>query len=81
VTPPGAQKISSIGTANADIRSFILDFEINAFIYDTNFSQKCFDIFTKDMEICHEVTKEIYNSRGVQIKLKEGICRLFSPLL
>jgi len=74
-------KISSIGTANADIRSFILDFEINAFIYDTNFSQKCFDIFTKDMEICHEVTKEIYNSRGVQIKLKEGICRLFSPLL
>jgi len=74
-------KVSSLGTSNTDIRSFILDFEINAFVYDTNFSQKCFEIFTNDMKICTLVTKDGYNSRGIPIKLKEGLCRLFSPLL
>ena len=74
-------KVSSLGTSNTDIRSFILDFEINAFVYDTNFSQKCFEIFTNDMKICTLVTKDVYNSRGISIKLKEGLCRLFSPLL
>ncbi|MBC8060638.1 MAG: cardiolipin synthase [Clostridiaceae bacterium] len=74
-------KVCSLGTSNTDIRSFILDFEINAFIYDTNFSQKCFEIFIKDMEGCTLVTPEAYASRGVQLKLKEGLCRLFSPLL
>jgi len=74
-------KVSSLGTSNTDIRSFILDFEINAFIYDTDFSQKCLEIFIKDMEICTLVTKEVYDSRGLPLKLKEGLCRLFSPLL
>ena len=74
-------KVSSVGTSNTDIRSFILDFEINAFVYDTNFSKKCFEIFIKDMDICTLVTDEAYDSRGIQVKLKEGLCRLFSPLL
>lgn len=74
-------KISSLGTANMDIRSFILDFEMNAFIYDTNFSQKCFEIFKKDMDVCTLIIDEEYSSRGLVIRLQEGFSRLFSPML
>lgn len=74
-------KISSLGTANFDIRSFMLDFEINVFIYSTDFSLKCSEIFHNDENLSITVTKEWYNSRGLWIKIQEGICRLFSPLL
>ncbi len=74
-------KISSLGTANLDIRSFFLDFEINMFIYDTDFSRKCSNIFLADESLSFLVTKEWYTSRGLLVKIQEGICRLFSPLL
>ncbi|MCR4434930.1 MAG: cardiolipin synthase [Clostridiales bacterium] len=74
-------RITSIGTTNIDIRSFMLDFEVNAFVYNTDFSRQCADIFKKDMEICRQVTKDWYESRSVWIKFQEGFFRLFSPLL
>jgi cardiolipin synthase A/B len=74
-------KVSSLGTSNMDIRSFLLDFEMNAFIYDTNFSEKCLEIFKKDMDVCTLITEEVYRSRGLWIRLKEGFSRLFSPIL
>jgi len=74
-------EIASIGTANLDIRSFLLDFEINAFIYDTKFTQKCVDIFEADVEKSEILTMEKYKARGVGTKIEEAISRLFSPLL
>ncbi|MDU9375760.1 Major cardiolipin synthase ClsA [Methanocorpusculaceae archaeon Sp1] len=73
---------STIGTANWDIRSFKLNFETNAFVYDETFGQMMNEIMTKEMEEkCTLVTAEIYNNRPNWIKFKEGICRLVSPLL
>lgn len=74
-------KISSLGTSNMDIRSFIIDFEMNAFIYDTKFSQKCFEIFNADMDKCTLITENGYSARGFWLRFKEGFCRLFSPML
>lgn len=74
-------KVVSIGTANLDIRSFLLDFEINVFIYNTEFAQKCMEIFEADMAKSQVMTIERYRARGVITKLEEGISRLFSPLL
>lgn len=74
-------EIASIGTANLDIRSFLLDFEINAFIYDTKFTQKCVDIFEADAEKSEILTMEKYKARGGLTKVEEAISRLFSPLL
>lgn len=74
-------KVVSLGTANLDIRSFSLDFEINAFIYDTKFAQKCINIFEDDVKKSEIVTIEKYNSRRGWTKIKEGLSRLFSPLL
>lgn len=74
-------KIASVGTTNIDIRSFLLDFEVNAFVYDTDFSRQCCEAFRKDMEISRLVTREWYDSRSLWVKFAEGICRLFSPLM
>ncbi len=74
-------EVSSIGTANFDIRSFKLNFEINAFIYDTSFSQKLSTTFLNDLKYCKELTLEAYESRGLLIKFKESLSRLISPIL
>ena len=73
--------ISSVGTANLDIRSFDLNFEINAFIYDEEVSQRIKAAFIKDLQDCTEITLEGYMSRSVSVRIKEAFCRLLSPLL
>ncbi|MDD3224252.1 MAG: cardiolipin synthase [Clostridium sp.] len=74
-------KICSLGTTNIDIRSFKLDFEINAFIYDEEFSSKCSEAFKNDMKISKEVTIDWYKKRSFFNKFQEGFFRLFSSLM
>lgn len=73
--------VMSIGTANMDIRSFKLNFEVNAFIYDDRIAKNGEDQFRKDMSNSDEITKEIYNSRSLTLKIKESVIRLLSPIL
>jgi cardiolipin synthase len=73
--------LSSVGTANFDVRSFRLNFEVNAIIYDSNLSEKLSQLFIDDIALCDELTLRIYEQRGVRIKLKESISRLLSPIL
>jgi cardiolipin synthase len=74
-------KISSVGTANMDVRSFRLNFEVNAFIYDSSVSERLTKIFEEDIKCCTEITQELYGSRSLFIKFKESISRLLSPVL
>lgn len=74
-------KVCSIGTANLDIRSFQLNFEINAIIYDDKFSKEQEDIFIKDIEDCKLVTMEEYENRSRALKIKEALIRLVAPIL
>ena len=74
-------KISSIGTANWDIRSFRLNFETNAVIYDEGFAKKQREIFLEDLRVCTLITDEIYRQRKLSVKVKEGISRLLSSVL
>lgn len=69
------------GTANMDIRSFALDFEVNAVIYDEQKAKQMVDFFHKDMEESKLLTKNKYQSRSLLIRFKEQISRLLSPLL
>lgn len=73
--------ICSIGTANMDIRSFELNFEVNAFIYSEEISKKQRIIFEKDITNSKEMTIDMYNSRPRIIRIKESVSRLLSPLL
>jgi cardiolipin synthase len=74
-------KIVSIGTANMDVRSFSSNFEVNTFIYNSELSSQCSEIFEKDIARSKLLTKELYDKRGLMIKLQEGLCRLLSPFL
>ncbi len=74
-------EVASVGSANFDIRSFRLNFEANAFIYDASEVYKLEAIFETDMMKSHELTKHLYRSRSLVIKFKESISRLLSDLL
>ena len=74
-------KLASVGTANIDVRSFKLNFEVNAFLYDEGISTSLTDSFDKDMDVSRELTLEAYQQRSLKIRFKESISRLLSPIL
>jgi cardiolipin synthase len=74
-------EISSVGTANIDVRSFKLNFEVNAFIYDTEIAQKLDEFFQNDIALSRELSLESYHQRPRLIRFKESISRLLSPIL
>ena len=73
--------VSCIGTANMDIRSFKLNFEVNAVIYSAKTTRKLEEAFENDIAKSTFVTKKLYEKRSMFIRCKEPCCRLFSPVL
>jgi cardiolipin synthase len=75
-------EISSVGTANIDVRSFRLNFEVNAFIYHAQTTKQLTDTFLYDMEThSSELTLEAYRQRSLWIRIKEAVSHLLSPIL
>ena len=73
--------VSCYGTANMDVRSFQLNFEVNATIYSPEISAKLEAIFEQDLEHCTEITREIYHQRSFVVRVKEQFSRMFSFIL
>lgn len=74
-------EICSVGSCNFDRRSFKLNFETNAFIYDRKTSRALEDAFKKDIEYSHKLTRKLYDQRGYYIKVKEVFSRMLSDIL
>lgn len=74
-------QIATVGTANMDIRSFRLNFEINAIIYDSQTASELERIFLDDLRHCVELTEEIYKKRPLGMRFRESVARLLSPIL
>ncbi|WP_440897870.1 cardiolipin synthase [Amphibacillus sp. Q70] len=74
-------KIASVGTANIDVRSFRLNFEVNAFLYSEDVTQRLIADFEQDMSQSDLLTLEDYRKRSLWIQIKESIARLISPIL
>lgn len=74
-------QISSVGTANIDIRSFKLNFETNAYLYDTRMAEKLEELFIADLADCREMTMEEYLNRPMRSRIQESLTRLLSPIL
>lgn len=72
--------VSTVGTTNMDNRSFKLDYEINAFIYNTDFAIKCRDTFLNDINDCTILDYNSYIKRSLWNKFWESVCRFISPL-
>ncbi|KQL51940.1 cardiolipin synthase [Alkalicoccobacillus plakortidis] len=75
------ERVSSVGTANIDQRSFKLNFEVNAFIYDSSIARQLIRDFAEDVNVSTLVTTELYEARGKRVRFKESISRLLSPIL
>ncbi|WP_299334435.1 cardiolipin synthase [uncultured Psychroserpens sp.] len=71
----------TIGTCNMDNRSFNINFEINALIYDTEKSELMKSQFKTDLEDCEIIEQELWMQRPNSQKLKESFSRLWAPLL
>ena len=74
-------QVCSVGTANMDIRSFSINYESNAVIYDATVAQELEADFLKDIEDCKEFIVEEYEKRPFSHRLSDSFCRLLSPLL
>lgn len=73
--------VSCYGTANMDIRSFKLNFEVNAVIYSAKVTEELDRRFREDLKYCTHITPYIYGQRSWMVRVKEQFSRLLSPLL
>jgi len=73
--------IASVGTANVDIRSLHLDFEVNALIYDEETVAILEEDFMRDLKHSIEINREQWEKRGLRKNLAESVAKLLSPLL
>jgi cardiolipin synthase len=71
----------SVGTANLDYRSFSINFEINALIYNESKACEMRAIFEDDLREAEVVDPEAWIGRGLKRKLMESFSRLWAPLL
>jgi len=70
-----------VGTANMDNRSFELNFEVNAMIYDKEIATELRQVFYTDLEDAAHIDKTSWKNRSVYQKILDKIVRLISPLL
>lgn len=74
-------RFATVGSANLDVRSFRLNFELIALIYDPDVVGRVERIFLEDLGHTEVVDLALWRKRSVVIKVKEGIGRLCAPLL
>lgn len=75
------RELASIGTSNMDMRSFHLNFEVNAFLYRTRSTQFLVNDFMNDLEESSEIELETFRKRPFLKRMMESTARLLSPLL
>ncbi|MFP5110939.1 cardiolipin synthase [Bacillaceae bacterium C204] len=74
-------ELASIGTSNMDMRSFHLNFEVNAFLFRTKSTQKLVEEYLNDLEFSKQLDKATFHDRHLGFKVLESTARLLSPLL
>ena len=73
--------LGTIGSANMDVRSFQLNFELNALIYDGDFARGLAGEFMADLDNARELERDWESRLGFAQRLLYGGARLLSPLL
>lgn len=75
------EEICSIGTANMDMRSFHINYEISTLIYDSKVARGLTQDFERDLELCREITLHDYQRYSHFQKFRNSVARLFAPIL
>lgn len=74
-------KVSSVGSANMDMRSFGLNFEGNAFMYNEEIAAQLDAFFEEDIKDSTLVDKAYFEQQSGWLKFKQKFSRLLSPIL
>ena len=74
-------EVSTVGSTNFDIRSFRLNFETNAFLYDRRFAAAMEEQFHRDMLLSREYTAEDREHISAKEYILESISRLLTEIL
>jgi cardiolipin synthase A/B len=74
-------EICSIGSANVDIRSFSINYELNAVIYSEQLAKELEEDFERDLVHCTAFDPAEYQNRNVAVRFRDSVARLLSPLL
>ena len=73
--------MGTIGSANMDLRSFLLNYELNAFVFDARFVDSMARQFEADLENAVPVTLQQVDDWGIGRRLGHSVAQLVSPLL
>jgi cardiolipin synthase A/B len=73
--------ICSIGSANIDIRSFSINYELNAVLYSERLAKELEQAFERDLVHCTEFNIAEYEERHAAFRFRDSVTRLCSPLL
>ena len=71
----------SLGSANWDVRSLRLNFEMNIEVYSIELAEKLLEVFEAKRIHSKNYTIQNYEERSLFVKLRGGLARLASPYL
>ncbi|MGB7605852.1 MAG: phospholipase D-like domain-containing protein, partial [Lutisporaceae bacterium] len=74
-------EISSVGTANMDIRSYMLNYEVNTVIYDKEITVQLNRDFEEDLKSSILITNEYFDRMPIYLKFIQSLARVISYLL
>jgi cardiolipin synthase len=74
-------QVALVGSANMDLRSFRLNFEVHTLVHDESTAAALRAEFERNMAQSRQVDATSWLARGWSPRVKEGAARLVSPLL
>ena len=74
-------KVSSIGSANMDVRSFSLNYEANVFIYNAEAAEEMVRQFLNDSKLSKELTPEYFEDLSLFKRFRLQVAQLVAPIL
>ncbi|GAA0138209.1 cardiolipin synthase [Paenibacillus sp. YSY-4.3] len=74
-------EIATVGTANMDMRSFHLNFEVNALLVQSDSIAQMVKDFERDLLFTKQIEYKAFMEKRLFVRFMESAARLFSPLL
>ena len=74
-------RFGSVGSANMDVRSFLLNFEISAFVHNEAFAGELRKQFEADVASCEEIDLATFRRRPRLRKFGQAVAQLLSGIL
>ncbi|MGH1347348.1 MAG: phospholipase D-like domain-containing protein [Nannocystales bacterium] len=76
-----ADDVCAIGSANMDVRSFHINYEITAMFYDAKVTADLVSVYEADLTESTEVHRRDRTEPSIWVQLRENSARVLSPLL